>query len=192
MSSGTRSLINDVFMVAAIAVAAVWIMANLDTVKHQLGLDQLLPAPQHENSRETASLKPAKGSDPARPKPIGYVELNPDGHGHFNARVEVNGRTIDAMVDTGATVVALSYEDARRSGVFISNSDYTGRVRTANGIAKVAPVTLPRVRIGDILVRNVKGVVSEPGKLNGTLLGMSFLGRLQRVEIRNGRLILQQ
>lgn len=192
MSSGTRSLINDVLIVAAIAVAAVWIMANLDTVKQQLGLDQLLPAPQHETTREAADRKVAPGSDLSKPRPIGYVELDPDGRGHFNARVEVNGRSINAMVDTGATVVALSYEDARRSGVFISNSDYTARVRTANGIARVAPVTLPRVRIGDILVRNVKGVVSEPGKLDGTLLGMSFLGRLQRVEIRNGRLILQQ
>ena len=86
-------------------------------------------------------------------------------HGHFHARAEINGRPIDVMVDTGASIVALTYEDARRAGVYVRDSDFTHRVSTANGLARVAPVTIDRVSIGDITVRNVPGAVTEPGKL---------------------------
>jgi aspartyl protease family protein len=104
---------------------------------------------------------------------------------------EINGRSIDVMVDTGATLVALTYEDAERAGIYTKSSDFTHRVSTANGSARVAPVSLERISIGDITVRNVQGVVSERGKLKVTLLGMSFLGRLDRVDMRSGVLVLQ-
>ena len=68
------------------------------------------------------------------------------------------------MVDTGASIVALTYEDAERAGVYVRDSDFTQRVRTANGMARVAPVTLDRVSIGDITVRNVPAAVSERGQ----------------------------
>lgn len=189
MSSGTRNLLGEVMVWALLALAAVWAISNFDDVREgarTLGLE-LPPA--------TASLerKRAKEVEQARrPKPIGYVELEPNRYGHYKTPLEVNGRRIDGMVDTGATLVALSHDDARRAGLIITNRDYTHRVRTANGIAKVAPVNLSRVRIGDIVVRNVRGVVSEPGAMNGTLIGMSFLSRLSRFEIRSGRLILQE
>ena len=80
------------------------------------------------------------------------------------------------MVDTGATMVALSYEDAERAGVYVRPADFTMRVNTANGIARAAPVTLDEISLGDITVRNVRAAVSEPGRLQGSLLGMSFLG----------------
>jgi aspartyl protease family protein len=56
----------------------------------------------------------------------------------------------------------------------------------------VAPVTISRISIGDITVRNVAAVVSERGKSERSLLGMSFLGRLSRVEMRGGTLVLQE
>ena len=96
------------------------------------------------------------------------------------------------LVDSGASIVALTYEDASRAGVYVRDSDYTQRVSTANGSARVAPVTLDRVSIGDITVRNVPAAVSERGKLGTSLLGMSFLGRLQRVDMRGGVLVLQE
>jgi aspartyl protease family protein len=108
------------------------------------------------------------------------------------AKVEVDGRRINVMVDTGATTVALTYEDARSIGLSLRDSDFTMRVSTANGYGRVAPVTLDRVSIGDITVRNVRGAVMEPGKLGTTLLGMSFLGRLQRVDMRAGTLVLHE
>jgi aspartyl protease family protein len=125
-------------------------------------------------------------------RPGRTVEIRAGRHGHYQANVEINGRAIDVMVDTGATIVALTFDDARRAGVHVRNGDYTQRVNTANGIARVAPVTLERVSIGDITVRNVPAAVSEPGKLATSLLGMSFLARLQRVDMRAGVLVLQE
>ncbi len=122
----------------------------------------------------------------------GAVELRAGKHGHFQTPVSINGRSIEAMVDTGASLVALSYEDAERAGIFVRLSDFTHRSQTANGIAKFAPVVLARVSIGDITVRNVAAAVSEPGKLQTSLLGMSFLGKLSRTEMRPGVLVLHE
>ena len=83
-------------------------------------------------------------------------------------------------------------DDAENLGIFVRPSDFTGVAKTANGSARVAPVTISRISIGDITVRNVPAVVSERGKSDRTLLGMSFLGRLSRVEMRGGTLVLQE
>ena len=120
------------------------------------------------------------------------VEIKAGTHGHYYASIEINGRPIDAMVDSGASIVALTFDDAQRAGVYIRDSDYTQHVNTANGLARIAPVMLDRVSIGDITVRNVPAAVSEPGKLMTSLLGMSFLNRLQRVDMRSGVLVLQE
>jgi aspartyl protease family protein len=124
--------------------------------------------------------------------PAGTVTLPAGDYGHFRAEAEINGRDIDVMVDTGASLVALTYDDARRAGIFVTPSNFTHTAQTANGIARVAPVTIPRISIGDITVRNVPAVVSERGASERTLLGMSFLGRLSRVEMRGGTLVLQE
>jgi aspartyl protease family protein len=120
------------------------------------------------------------------------VEIKAGAHGHYFVSVEVNGRPIDVLVDSGASIVALTYDDARRAGLFVRASDYTQRVSTANGFARVAPVVLDRISIGAITVRHVPAAVTEPGSLATSLLGMSFLARLQRVEMRAGTLVLQE
>jgi len=120
------------------------------------------------------------------------VAIKAGAHGHYFASAEVNGRPIDVLVDSGASIVALTYDDARRAGVLVRGSDYTQRVSTANGFARVAPVVLDRISIGAITVRNVPAAVTEPGSLATSLLGMSFLARLQRVDMRAGTLLLQE
>jgi aspartyl protease family protein len=120
------------------------------------------------------------------------VTIRAGAHGHYFASAEINGRSIEVLVDSGASIVALSHEDAQRAGIFIRESDYNQRVSTANGYARVAAVMLERVSVGDITVRNVLASVSEPGSLTTSLLGMSFLSRLQRVDIRSGVLHLQE
>ncbi len=129
-----------------------------------------------------------------RPEPSGRnsTELNVGTNGHFFTPAEVNGRRIDVMIDTGASIVALTYDDAVAIGVGPSQSEFTHQVSTANGMARVAPVTLDRVMIGNIMVRNVQAAVIERGKLKTTLLGNSFLGRLNRYEMRNGRMLLEE
>ncbi|HUS95974.1 MAG TPA: TIGR02281 family clan AA aspartic protease, partial [Hyphomicrobiaceae bacterium] len=112
-------------------------------------------------------------------------------HGHFFADASINGSTIRVLVDTGASLVALSHEDARRAGIFVGEGDYKYTTSTANGQARIAIVELARVSIGSIMVYNVRAAVGEPGALKTTLLGMSFLGKLRRTEMRQGQLILE-
>ncbi|MFY0612886.1 MAG: TIGR02281 family clan AA aspartic protease [Hyphomicrobiaceae bacterium] len=122
----------------------------------------------------------------------GYVvELTAGAYGHYKTPARVNGRQIDVLVDTGASYVSLTHEDAERAGIFVSNSAYKYKTRTANGTTRVALVSIDRISIGDIEVRDVKASVHERGKLHVTLLGMSFLGKLRRAEMRSGRLILE-
>lgn len=149
-----------------------------------------LPPPGAEQQvARTSEPEPAPAASTGS---SGTVELRADSLGHFMTAASVNGSSIDVMVDTGASIVAFTYEDAERAGIFVRPADFTHRVSTANGQAKVAPVMVSSISIGDITVRNVRAAVSEPGKLNKTLLGMTFLGRLSRAEMRRGRLILEE
>jgi aspartyl protease family protein len=133
-----------------------------------------------------------KISTPGRSAGAGHAEITASAYGHFVASAEVNGHRMDVLVDSGASMVALSHEDASQAGIHVSDRDFSQGVRTANGVARVAPVVIDRISIGDVLVRNVAATVSEPGKLPTSLLGMSFLGRLNRVDMRSGVLILEQ
>jgi aspartyl protease family protein len=96
------------------------------------------------------------------------------------------------VADTGATLVVLTYEDAKQIGLSPFSLDFSARVQTANGVAHVAPVTLDRVRVKHITLRDVPAVVAEKGALSTNLLGMSFLGRLESFQVQNGELVLVQ
>jgi aspartyl protease family protein len=118
-------------------------------------------------------------------------ELARQPDGHFHAEARINGSSVPVLVDTGATLVALTYEDARAAGLSVGRDEFRYWSETANGRARFARVTLDEVRIGNVAVRHVEAAVSEPGRLSQTLLGMSFLGQL-RMEMRGGRLVLEQ
>lgn len=120
------------------------------------------------------------------------VEIRAGRSGHFETTAYINGRAIQVLVDTGATMVAMPYEDAEAAGIFLRDSDFTQRVQTANGVARVAAVTIDTLSIDDITVRNVRAAVAERGKLGTTLLGMSFLSRLSKAEMSRGVLLLQE
>jgi aspartyl protease family protein len=106
------------------------------------------------------------------------VSLTADSRGHFITMGTVNGMSVRFMVDTGASMVALSVDDARRAGVNYL-AGVRGRVQTANGIAVVYNVKLDAVRVGDITLNNVDAAVIEGDKLGIALLGMSFLNRME-------------
>lgn len=119
------------------------------------------------------------------------IEVSADLRGHFVVHPTLDGRRVRMLVDTGASLIALSHEDARSAGLTISPRDYTQRIATANGVVEAAPVRFSEVRIGEITVRGVEALVLPPGKLGTSLLGMSFLKRLGGFEIAQGRLILK-
>ena len=112
-------------------------------------------------------------------------------NGHFIVKAEINGRNVKVMVDTGASAVALSYEDARDVGLRPGNLDYNVPVSTANGVVKAAGVNLDKVEIDGVRVSDVQGLVMPEGVLRGSLLGMSFLGKLKSFKVDDGVLYLK-
>lgn len=125
-------------------------------------------------------------------QPSGDVTLsvNADLGGHFIVHPMVEGKRVRMLVDTGASWVALTHEDAAAAGIR-ANAGQTKRLSTANGIVEVPVVRILEMRLGDIRVRDVDAVVMPPGRLDTSLLGMSFLRGLRGFEIGQGRLILK-
>ena len=144
----------------------------------------------------------APGTPAARPGEIrlapalngaidGAMLIDADRHGHFRANVTLYGRQVRMLVDTGASSIALSWEDAQRLGVRPGREAFRSRARTANGEVWVASITIPSVTLGYVTIREVEAVVLEQGRLSESLLGMSFLGRVRTLEIGNGVLRLE-
>jgi len=154
-----------------------------DTVKALVGPDA---------DADGASSAPIQASS-ATSAPSGRrVVIDQDMRGHFTASFKLNGRAVDAMVDTGATLVAINLSTARRAGVKVAASDFTREVNTANGKAKAAVARIDKLQIGKITVEDVDAVVLEDKALQGTLVGMSFLSRLKKYQVEDGALLLVQ
>ena len=118
--------------------------------------------------------------------------LNRAWDGHYRAEARINGVAIRLMVDTGASMVVIPYEQVAALGIDRDALDYSMPVMTANGRSTVAPIHIDEIRIGDIVVRDVAAAVSHPGKLHTGLLGMSFLDRLGETSFQGAKLYLRQ
>ena len=117
------------------------------------------------------------------------VRIRAEANGHYFVDAEIDGTPVRFMVDTGATVVALNLVDADKLGIDPRARDFSETHQTANGLVRVAPVTLDELRIGDIRLRHVDAVVNT--RMRGpSLLGMSFLGRLGGFRVERGELVL--
>jgi aspartyl protease family protein len=119
------------------------------------------------------------------------VELSADRRGHFLTNAYIDGVSVPVMVDTGASMVVLTYETAEDLGIAHS-LEFTGRASTANGVAKVAPVYLDSIEIDGISVENVRAAVTEPGVMQINLLGMTFLSKLTRFEFLDRTMVMVQ
>jgi aspartyl protease family protein len=120
------------------------------------------------------------------------VVIPPDARGHFVVDARVDGRRMEFMLDTGASVVALRSRDAAALGIHPIARDLTLEVKTANGTTRAAPIQLGMVEVSGLTVRNVAALVSPDEALSENLLGLSFLSRLRRFEFSNGRMVLEQ
>ncbi|NNE86999.1 MAG: TIGR02281 family clan AA aspartic protease [Silicimonas sp.] len=118
------------------------------------------------------------------------IEVPRDPSGHFNLVVEVNGVPVDFLVDTGATDVVLTMEDAARVGLNPQELAFIGSARTANGTVRTASARVDNLRLGKLSFDNAR-VSINGGEMDQSLLGMSFLGRVGRLEIANNMLILE-
>ncbi|MFD1702385.1 TIGR02281 family clan AA aspartic protease [Methylopila henanensis] len=166
-------------MLKAVLVAA-GVVAGAAAAVPQL-LDRLAP-PAPERAKP-AALAPSSSRE---------VVLRADRDGHFRTDAMISGRRVPMLVDTGATVVALSYEQGRTLGLVSGGDRFDLMVSTANGQVGAKRVVLSDVRVGSVSVPNVTAVVLSPGAMDGNLLGMSFLGRLRRMEAARDRLTLER
>jgi aspartyl protease family protein len=119
----------------------------------------------------------------------GRVDRAPDGH--YWAVAEVDGRRVPMLLDTGSSAVALRAEDAARLGVDTTSLRYDRPVMTAAGRERAAAVTLARVSVAGVEVTGVDALVMRKG-LPASLLGMSYLGRLSKIEATPEALVLSR
>ncbi|BDA82641.1 membrane protein [Aureimonas sp. SA4125] len=157
------------------------------------------PSAFQEYRDRVASAQNAEAVDPApavvkaatTPTYAGRVaQLQADSDGHFRTEARLNGRPIAVLVDTGATYVSMSETTARRLGLQIRSDAFRFKAQTANGETAVALATLDRVTIGQVDVRDVEALVTKGDVMPTTLLGMSFLSKLKRFDVEDGRLSL--
>ena len=135
-------------------------------------------------ARVTGEINPAM----AEQRSPTELVLRKASDGHFYADVEVNGKLIRMLADTGASTVTLGEADAKAVGIDTGNLVYDMTVMTANGEARAARITIDEIRIGSIVRRNVKADVSR--NMAGSLLGMSFFSTLSRFEMSRDQLVL--
>jgi len=124
-----------------------------------------------------------------RSQPVVIIRANAEGH--FSVRADIDGHSLPMLVDTGATTVTLSYEDAELVGIDMGNLYFSVSVHTANGMGQAAEVRLRSLTVGDIEVQGVRALVTQKGAMRGSLLGMNFLRSLKGFEVRGDRLILK-
>jgi aspartyl protease family protein len=171
----------------AIIMAAVWLVPGR-------GAQSVLPpAPQESQAAydpwsdepppsqpQVASFTDTQGAD---------IVLQKQGNGHFYARPMIESRETNALVDTGASMIALTARDARAIGLDWSESDLQPVARGASGEVLGVPVVLDRVTLGGFEAHGVEAAIIPHG-LDVTLLGQSFLSRIERVEITGDTMVL--
>lgn len=123
--------------------------------------------------------------------PLGTADVPRHWDGHFRADAVINGTKIDMLVDTGASLVLLTYQDAIDAGVNAAALKFNVPILTANGRSHVATLKINKITIGGVTVHGVDAAVAEHGQLHASLLGMSFLGEIEEAVIRKDRMILR-
>ncbi len=151
-------------------------------------------AAQMNGARPASTVMVAHPVVPAGPAAANSrsVVIPRDEHGHFEVEGRVDGRRLKFMVDTGASVIALTTNDAAMLGIHPARNEFTALVKTANGTVRAAPIELNMVEISDLVLHDVAAMVLPEGALSDNLLGLSFLSRLRRFEYSEGRLVLEQ
>jgi aspartyl protease family protein len=140
--------------------------------------------------RAAAAQSEASSAEAQAVSTGGPATIAKSSDGHYWADGQVNGAPVRFLVDTGATAVALTPDDARRLGFTPANLNYASRVVTAAGQTRAAPVRLASVTVAGARLENVDALVIEHG-LDTSLLGMTYLGRLASFQATRQALILQ-
>ncbi|MCX8995677.1 TIGR02281 family clan AA aspartic protease [Rhizobiaceae bacterium BDR2-2] len=170
-----RSLI---LIAGVIAAAATQVPAYLErfALRPQAEARAMATVPQKVETQSAASR--------------GAATLASDSRGHYLGTFRMNGKSVDALVDTGASFVTLPESVARRLGFGAAALRFDYPVATANGSITGALVTLDRVEIGPVRVRNVAALVLKDDALSATLIGNTFLRQLSAYKVEGGQMRL--
>ena len=186
MTSGRKQgMANSVGIIALATVCAV--VAGATVIKTR-NAEHVSPAlAERAHSAPSPSVGPAIGSTTPTARPA-FVSKSKDGH--FWAWARMDGQAVRVLIDTGATAVALTPEDAKRIGVDVDLLVYNRDVNTALGMTHAAPVILSHVSVEGADVSKVEALVVPQG-LSASLLGMSYLGRLESFNANRQGMVLQ-
>ncbi len=141
------------------------------------------------SSRSVDAAVTATAGTSERSAPFSELVLRAGAHGHFIVDASVNGQMLTFLVDTGASSIYLTPQDAARLGWTPPRLTYSERYHTAAGEVRAAPVTLRSLRIGQLELYDLPASVGEE-ESSMSLLGMTFLKRLDSYQVRGDRLIL--
>ena len=183
-----EKLFRDCAIIAGGCVISVTALNNPSAVRSILGQDTTAhePTAQIEPAVQTIRTQTAQ----TQTQSASVVSIPKSRDGHFWTEARVNYGYINFLVDTGASVIALTPSDAQKAGIRLHELNYNGTVSTAGGDVPAAYITLDNVSVGHLALRNIKAVIIKDG-LSQSLLGMSYLGELQKVEANPDLLILR-
>ncbi len=166
----------------AIQSAMLWVIVGLVLVAGYAYRFEL----RDLGERMMAELAPGRATARGR-----TIEVARNRTGDFQIGTHLNGVHVPMVLDTGAGSVVLTHDAAVAAGLPVEMVKYTVNIDTANGRAQAAAVTLDRIAIGNIVQRGVPALIAPPGQLKVSLLGMSFLSRLQSLEVRGDRISMR-
>jgi aspartyl protease family protein len=155
---------------------AIWITALAIGAAFLAPTSEPLPPPEPQAPPQIMST--TKASEDGSAETI----LTRSGDGHFYADARINGTVIRVLVDTGASMVALTQEDAQKIGLTFKESEFTDSAKTANGSVALKSITLDHVALGPVEASKVDAAIAGPG-LHQSLLGQSWLRQMDEVKI---------
>jgi len=153
-------------------------------------LSDRINAPANTPAQAPQTVTHAPSSEEQIPPNAASIRRESDGH--FWTRADVDGSNMKFLVDTGASVVALTWHDAKRLRLKPEELDFNWTISTANGKTTAASVLIKSISIGNVEVENVEAVVLHEDDLQNSLLGMSFLGELYSYEFKGNTMIIRQ
>ena len=148
----------------------------------------VIPCGAHSTASDRVMAELVPGRAVARGQ---TVEIARASTGDFQIATQVNGARVPMVLDTGASSVMLTRDAAIAAGLPAEMIKYNVNIETANGRAQAAAVTLDRIAVGGIVERSVPALIAQPGQLKTSLLGMSFLSRLQGWEVRGDKVVMR-
>jgi aspartyl protease family protein len=166
-----------------VRAAALWVAIGLGLIV----LYTYRPEFHDAYQRVMAELVPGRVAN----RSAHVVEIVRGRSGDFQVTVQINGVRVPMVLDTGASTVVLTQEAAKAAGLPLEVLVYDVSVDTANGHARAAAVTLDRVAVGNVMERAVPALVAQPGQLRTSLLGLSFLNRLESWEVRGDKVVMR-